>query len=95
LLLDRAHASTSWVGIGLSISSIVVMPLLGRAKQRTGPRLGSAATAGEGTQNMLCAYLAARVLGGLLANTILGWWWVDPIVALEIAGIAVHDGRET
>ena len=94
-LLDGAHASTSWVGIGLSISSIVVMPLLGLTKQRIGSRLRSAATAGEGMQNMLCAYLAAGVLAGLLANTILGWWWVDPIVALGIAGAALHEGRET
>jgi divalent metal cation (Fe/Co/Zn/Cd) transporter len=94
-LLDGAQASASWVGIGLSISSIVVMPVLGRAKRRIGGRLGSAATAGEGMQNMLCAYLAAGVLAGLLANAILGWWWVDPIVALGIAGVAVHEGRET
>lgn len=94
-LLDGVPASTSWVGVGLSISSIVVMPLLGRAKQRIGSRLSSAATAGEGTQNMLCAYLAAGVLAGLLANMILGWWWVDPIVALGIAGIALNEGRET
>ena len=46
-------------------------------------------------QNMLCAYLAAGVLAGLLANVILGWWWVDPVVALGIAGVALHEGRET
>jgi len=66
-----------WVGIALSVSSIVVMPLLGRAKKRIGARLGSAATAGEGTQNLLCAYMAAGVLVGLLANTLLGAWWLD------------------
>src|SRR5581483_1790806 len=60
-LIAGDHASKSWVGIGLSVSSILIMPLLGRAKQRIGARLGSAATAGEGTQNMLCAYLAAGV----------------------------------
>jgi divalent metal cation (Fe/Co/Zn/Cd) transporter len=57
-LIASDHPSVSPVGIGLSISRLVVMPLLGRAKQRIGERLGSAATAGEGTQNMLCAYLA-------------------------------------
>jgi divalent metal cation (Fe/Co/Zn/Cd) transporter len=68
------------------------MPALGVAKRRLGARLGSAATAGEGTQNLLCAYLAAAVLAGLLANMILGWWWLDPVVALGIAALAVREG---
>jgi divalent metal cation (Fe/Co/Zn/Cd) transporter len=93
-LLAGEHPSTSWAGIGLSISSILMMPLLGRAKRRLGARLGSAATAGEGTQNMLCAYLAVGVLAGLLANTLLGAWWLDPTLALGIAALAVKEGRE-
>ena len=94
-LVAGQHPSTSWVGIGLSVASIIAMPLLGQAKQRIGMRLGSAATAGEGAQNLLCAYMAAGVLSGLAANAALGWWWLDPIVALAIAAIAVHEGRET
>ena len=93
-LLAGERPSTSWLGIGLAVSSIAVMPLLGRAKQRIGARLGSAATAGEGTQNLLCAYLAAGVLTGLLANTLFGLWWLDPVIALGIAALAVHEGRE-
>jgi divalent metal cation (Fe/Co/Zn/Cd) transporter len=93
-LVAGEHPSTSWVGIGLSVSSIVVMPLLGRAKQRIGERLGSGATAGEGAQNLLCAYMAAGVLVGLAANAAFGWWWLDPIIALVIAAIAVREGRE-
>ncbi len=93
-LIAGDHPSTSWVGIGLSVSSIVVMPLLGRAKQRIGERLGSGATAGEGAQNLLCAYMAAGVLVGLGANAAVGWWWLDPVVALAIAAIAVREGRE-
>ena len=93
-LINGDHPSTSWVGIGLSISSIVVMPLLGRAKQRVGERLGSGATAGEGAQNLLCAYMAAGVVAGLGANAAFGWWWLDPVIALAIAAIAVHEGRE-
>jgi divalent metal cation (Fe/Co/Zn/Cd) transporter len=89
------HASTSWLGIGLSVSSMIVMPLLGKAKQRIGERLGSGATAGEGTQNMLCAYLAAGVLAGLVLNIAFGLWWADPTVALGIAALALHEGRET
>ncbi len=88
------HSATSWVGIGLSVSSIVVMPLLGRGKQRVGERLGSAAAAGEGSQNLLCAYMAAGVLVGLGANAAFGWWWLDPVIALGIAAIAVREGRE-
>jgi divalent metal cation (Fe/Co/Zn/Cd) transporter len=94
-LLVGDPPSTSWVGVGLSISSIIAMPLLGRAKQRVGERLGSGATAGEGTQNLLCAYMAAGVLIGLVANTVLGWWWLDPLIGLLIAALAVREGRQT
>jgi divalent metal cation (Fe/Co/Zn/Cd) transporter len=93
-LIGGGHASTSWIGIGLSISSIIVMPLLGKAKQRIGQRLGSGATAGEGAQNMLCAYLAAGVLTGLVLNAAFGLWWADPAVALGIAALALNEGRE-
>jgi divalent metal cation (Fe/Co/Zn/Cd) transporter len=93
-LAGRDHARTSWLGIGLAIASLIVMPALGVAKRRLGARLGSAATEGEGTQNLLCAYLAAAVLAGLLANTVLGWWWLDPVVALGIAALAVREGIE-
>jgi divalent metal cation (Fe/Co/Zn/Cd) transporter len=88
------HAATSWIGIGLAASSLIAMPVLGRMKRRLGRQLDSPATAGEGTQNLLCAYLAAGVLVGLLANTLFGKWWVDPVVALGIAALAVREGRE-
>jgi divalent metal cation (Fe/Co/Zn/Cd) transporter len=94
-LANGEHPRISWLGIGLSISSIIVMPLLGNAKHRIGQRLGSGATAGEGTQNLLCAYLAAGVLASLALNAAFGLWWADPAVALGIAAIALHEGRET
>jgi len=94
-LAAREHAETSWLGIGLSITSLIVMPILGVAKKRLGARLNSGATSGEGAQNLLCAYLAAGVLVGLLANTFLGWRWLDPVVALGIAGLAVWEGIES
>lgn len=94
-LIDRSHAATSWVGIGLAIGSLIVMPLLGIAKRRLGARLGSATTTGEAQQNLLCAYLAVAALAGLLANTLWGWWWLDPIVALGIAVLAVWEGIES
>ncbi|MCC6224043.1 MAG: cation transporter [Thermoleophilia bacterium] len=86
---------TSWLGIGLTVTSLVGMPLLGIAKRRLADELGSAATRGEGTQNLLCAYLAAAVLAGLLGNTLFGLWWLDPAAALAIAAIAAREGIET
>jgi divalent metal cation (Fe/Co/Zn/Cd) transporter len=93
-LVAGEKPSTSWLGIGLAVASLIVMPLLGRAKRRLGAVLGSEATAGEGTQNLLCAYLAAAVLAGLLANTLFGLWWLDPVVGLLVAYLAVREGRE-
>ncbi|HEX7662186.1 MAG TPA: cation transporter [Pseudonocardiaceae bacterium] len=94
-LVAREHPDTSWLGIGLSIASLIIMPLLGGAKKRLGTRLGSGATSGEGTQNLLCAYLAGAVLLGLLATALLGWWWADPLIGLGIAGLAVRAGIES
>ena len=94
-LVSTAQPETSYLGIGLTISSLVFMPLLGRMKHRLGASLGSAATAGEGTQNILCAYLAAAVLVGLLGNTLFGFWWLDPVAAFVVAGLAVREGQES
>lgn len=93
-LVSGSHPEESVVGIALAASSVVLMPVLGRAKQRIGSRIGSSATASEGKQNLLCAYLAAALLVGLLGNALFGAWWLDPLVALFIAYVAVHEGRE-
>jgi divalent metal cation (Fe/Co/Zn/Cd) transporter len=93
-LAAAEHPDVSWVGIGLAVGSVILMPLLGIAKQRLADQLGSAATAGEGRQNMLCAYLAGALLIGLLGNALAGAWWLDPAVGLLIAGVAVKEGRE-
>jgi divalent metal cation (Fe/Co/Zn/Cd) transporter len=85
----------SWVGIGLSIVTLITMPPLAIAKARIGEKLGSSATKSEGQQNMLCAYLSAALLIGLGANALFGLWWADPITALIIAGVAVKEGRES
>jgi divalent metal cation (Fe/Co/Zn/Cd) transporter len=94
-LYTGSPPDASWIGIALAATSLVGMPLLGRAKQRLGQQLGSDATYGEGTQNLLCAYLAGAVLVGLLANAVFGAWWLDPVAALFVAGIAVVEGRRT
>ncbi len=87
------HAETSVAGLILAAGTAVFEPALGIAKRRIGARLGSAAPAGEGTQNLLCAYLALAVFAGLAANTLFGAWWLDGAVALGIAGLALIEGR--
>jgi divalent metal cation (Fe/Co/Zn/Cd) transporter len=94
VLVRGDHAQASWVGVALAVASVVLMPMLGVAKQRLADQLGSAATAGEGRQNMLCAYLAGALLLGLLGNALFGAWWLDPAVGLLIAGVAVREGAE-
>ena len=87
------RAETSIIGLVLTAGTAVFEPALGIAKRRIGARLGSSATAGEGTQNLLCAYLAMAVFAGLTANTLWGVWWLDGVVALAIAAWAVIEGR--
>jgi divalent metal cation (Fe/Co/Zn/Cd) transporter len=93
-LIGGEHPDHTLVGILLACASIIFMPMLGIAKQRIADQLGSAATKGEGRQNMLCAYLAGALLIGLLGNTWFGAWWLDPTVGLLIAAVAVKEGRE-
>lgn len=93
-LATAEHPSTTWLGIGLSITSLIIMPFLGTAKKHLGTRLDSEATTESGVQNLLCAYLAATVLAGLLTNTVLGWWWLDPAIGLGIAAWAIWEGAE-
>ena len=91
-LLGGAHPRTSSVGIALAVVTLAAMPLLAVAKRRVGTALGSRATAEEGMQNMLCAYLSGALLVGLGANSLFGWWWADPAVALFIGVVAVKEG---
>ena len=93
-MIEGAAAETSWLGIALTAGTLMLCPWLGRAKQRIGEKLGSRATYGEGTQNVLCAILAAAVLVGLAANTLFGLWWLDPAVALTISVACVHEGQK-
>jgi len=93
-LLDQEQARTSGVGIGIAATSVIVMPLLVWAKRRTGRELGSATVVADSMQTMLCTYLSAIVLAGLLFNTLLGWWWADPAAALVIVAVALREGIE-
>jgi divalent metal cation (Fe/Co/Zn/Cd) transporter len=93
-LVGGERPEVSPVGIALAAGSVIFMPMLGIAKQRLADEIGSAATAGEGRQNMLCAYLAGALLIGLLGNAVAGGWWLDPVVGLLIAAVAVKEGAE-
>lgn len=88
---DPEHSS---VGIGLAIASLVIMPFISWAQRRTGRQLGSNAVFADGTQTLLCTYLSAVLLVGLVLNSTLGWGWADPIAGLVIAGVAVREGLE-
>jgi divalent metal cation (Fe/Co/Zn/Cd) transporter len=90
---DRPHHST--VGIVLAALSLVVMPGLAIAKRRTGRAMGSGSVVADGTQTLLCSYLSAALLLGLVLNTALGWWWADALAGLVIAAVAAREARET
>ena len=91
-LLGGGDADASPVGIGLAVASMVVMPLLVWAKRRTGRELGSATVMADSMQTMLCTWLSAVLLAGLVLNAAFGWSWADPAAALVIAGVAVKEG---
>jgi divalent metal cation (Fe/Co/Zn/Cd) transporter len=92
-LIGGERPDESLVGIFLAAGSVVIMPVLGVAKQRVARQLGSAATKGEGAQNLLCAYLAGALLVGLLGNAWFGAWWLDATVGLMIAAAALREGQ--
>lgn len=95
-LLDLTSAtepSKSPVGIGLAVASLIVMPILAATKRRTGRQMGSRTVIADGNQTKLCAYLSVILLGGLIFNATIGWWWADPVAALAIAALAINEGR--
>ncbi len=91
--MTQHHAEATGLGIVVTVASLIIMPALGLTKRRLGGRLQSEATEGEGTQNLLCAAQAAAVLVGLGA-AMFGAWWVDPLIALGLAGWAIWEGIE-
>ena len=93
-LLSEHNPDASPVGIGLAAASLAIMPFLSWAQRRTGRALGSNAVVADSTQTLLCTYLSAVLLVGLVLNATLGWSWADPIVGLIIAAVAVKEGRE-
>lgn len=93
-LIVGESADPSRVGIVVAALSLLIMPALSWAQRRTGRELGSAAVVADSTQTLLCTYLSAALLVGLLLNAALGWWWADPVVGLVVAWLAVREGRE-
>ena len=93
-LIRREAPQESIVGIVLAAVSLIVMPLLVRAKRRVARGINSAALMADSKQTELCTYLSAILLGGLFVNALLGWWWADPVAALVMVPIIVKEGIE-
>ena len=92
-LVNGNEPERTTVGIVLVAVSVVVMPFLSWAQRKAGRELGSASAVADSRQTLLCTYLSAAVLVGLVLNAALGWWWADPVVALGLAAVAVREGR--
>jgi divalent metal cation (Fe/Co/Zn/Cd) transporter len=94
-LLGDTEAKPSTPGIVLAALSLAVMPVLSYAQRRAGRELGSLSAVADSKQTLLCTYLSAVLLVGLLLNSLFGWSWADPLAALVIGAVAVREGRET
>jgi divalent metal cation (Fe/Co/Zn/Cd) transporter len=93
-VLGGERAGHSTAGIVLAALSLAVMPGLSYAQRRAGRELGSASAVADSKQTLLCTYLSGVLLVGLVVNSLLGWWWADPLAAVVIAAVAVKEGRE-
>ncbi len=93
-LIEDHDPDHSPVGIGIAAASLIVMPFLSWAQRRAGTALGSNAVVADSTQTLLCTYLSAVLLLGLVLNSTLGWSWADPLAGLVIAALAMNEGRE-
>ena len=93
-LVTSEEPKTSLLGIVLAVLSLIVMPLLARAKRRVAADIASHALVADSRQTDICAYLSAILLGGLALNALFGWWWADPIAALIMVPIIAREGVE-
>jgi divalent metal cation (Fe/Co/Zn/Cd) transporter len=92
-LISKKTPDRSPIGIALAGVSLIVMPLLARAKRRVAAQIGSSALTADAKQTEFCTYLSAILLCGLLLNALLGWWWADPAAGLLMVPIIVKEGR--
>lgn len=93
-LATRDEPDATTVGIVLTALSLLVMPILARRKMRVAVALGSRAARADSAQTRACAWLSAVVLRGLVLNASLGWWWADPVAALGVVILLLHESRE-
>ncbi len=93
-LLRHEPPQKSWFGIGVAVASLISMPLLARAKRRVAAEIESGALHADSRQTDICAYLSAILLGGLLLNALLRWWWADPVAGLLMVILIVREGVE-
>jgi divalent metal cation (Fe/Co/Zn/Cd) transporter len=93
-LAGRAEVEHSPVGMVITALSVLIMPVLSYAERRAARELGSATAVADSKQTLICTYLSAAVLAGLILNSLLGWWWADAIAGLVIAGFAIREGIE-
>ena len=93
-LITGERPEHSTIGIVLTALSVVVMPFLSLAERRAGREAGSATAVADSKQTLICTYLSAAVLIGLVANSLFGWWWADAVAGLVIAAFAVREGIE-
>lgn len=93
-LAGVGEARRSAVGIGLAAVSLIVMPVRSWAQRRAGRELGSTSAVADSKQTLLCTYLSAVLLAGLVLNSAFGWAWADPVAALVIAAVAFREGRD-
>lgn len=93
-LIGRVEVEHSTLGIVITAVSVAIMPVLSYAERRAGRELGSATAVADSKQTLICTYLSAAVLAGLILNSLLGWWWADAIAGLVIAAFAIREGIE-
>lgn len=93
-LVAGAEPDPSPFGIGIAVASLCLMPIMSWAQRRTGRELGSGSVVADSKQTLLCTYLSAVLLVGLVANAAVGWSWADPVAGLVIAFVALREGRE-
>ena len=93
-LVGQVDVEHSTLGIVITALSVVIMPFLSLAERRAGRELGSTTAVADSKQTLICTYLSAAVLVGLVVNSLFGWWWADAIAGLVLAAFAIREGIE-
>jgi divalent metal cation (Fe/Co/Zn/Cd) transporter len=93
-IVSRTQPVASWLGVGLAIAAVIIMPLLWRGKLHVARHIGSAALKADAACSVTCAYMSGVLLVGLLLNRFLGWWWADPLAGLALVYFLVREGHE-